>query len=109
MEGGKEKQEWTACPAPHGPYAYALRVVGDAMSAPHGPSYPPGCIIIVDPDQTPVPGDRILAALDGEPDAAFKILVRDGGKTFLKSLNPHYPPIFEEFRILGKVIGAWIE
>lgn len=101
--------EYLPCPASHGLKTYALRVEGDSMTAPYGKSYPRGCIIFVDPDQRGgvVNGDRVIAKLNGDNAVTFKVLVEDSGKKFLRALNPQYPPITGEFRILGKVIGKW--
>jgi SOS-response transcriptional repressor LexA len=79
------------------------------MTSPHGKSYPEGCIIFVDPDQRGgiVSGDRVIAKLNGADAVTFKVYIEDAGRRFLKPLNTQYPPIIEEFRILGKVIGKW--
>ncbi|MEJ2609118.1 MAG: S24 family peptidase [Candidatus Thiodiazotropha sp.] len=97
------------CPASHGIQTYALRVEGDAMTSPHGKSYPDGCIIFVDPDQRSgiVSGDRVIARLNADNAVTFKVYSEDAGRRFLKPLNSHYPAIIEEFSILGKVIGKW--
>jgi SOS-response transcriptional repressor LexA len=36
----------------------------------------------------------------------FKQFKMDGGRPYLKPLNPSHPNIFDEFKVLGKVIGA---
>ncbi|MCU7904468.1 MAG: XRE family transcriptional regulator [Candidatus Thiodiazotropha sp. (ex Epidulcina cf. delphinae)] len=97
------------CPAGHGTQTFALRVEGDSMTAPHGKSYPEGCIIFVDPDQRGgvVSGNRVIAELSSENAVTFKVYIEDAGKRFLKPLNAQYPPITEQFKILGKVIGKW--
>jgi SOS-response transcriptional repressor LexA len=97
------------CPTSHGIHTYALRVEGDSMTSPHGKSYPDGCIIFVDPDQRGgvVSGGRVIAKLNGDNAVTFKVYIEDAGRRFLKPLNTQYPPIIEEFRILGKVIGKW--
>lgn len=103
-----DADEWLPCPASHGRRSYALRVRGDSMTAVHGKSYPEGCIIFVDPDQkSPPNGARIIAKLSGSDEVTFKVLVMDAGRTWLKPLNPQHPPILEEFRVLGTVIGKW--
>jgi len=102
------------CPKPHGPRAYALRVIGQSMWNPGGrPSYDEGDLIFVDPDQSGgvVSGDRVIAILTAASErvVTFKQLVSEGGQHFLRPLNPQYPPITEHFEIVGKVIGAWRE
>ena len=78
------------------------------MTAPYGKSYPPKCVIFIDPEisESITPGDRVLARIsNGE--YVFKELSIDGGRRFLRSLNQQYPPIHDKFRIIGKVIGKW--
>ena len=54
------------------------------------PTFLRGGVLYVDPEPTAVSGDYVLARTDtGE--ITFKRLIRDGGRTFLRPLNPHYP------------------
>ena len=101
-----DADEWYYCNARHSEQTYALRVRGDSMTAPYGRSYPDGCIIFVDPEKRGdvALGDPIIAKISGVDAATFKALARDDGRAFLKPLNPQYPPLFDEFRPLGKVI-----
>ncbi len=103
-------EEMIACVPHHGAQTYALRIQGDSMTSPVGRSYPDGCIIYVDPDQRGCAstGDRIIAKVSGENMVTFKQLANDGTKPYLKPLNPQHQPIFEEFRVLGKVIGMYV-
>ena len=93
-----------------GDRVYALYVRGDSMTAPAGvtPSFPEGFIIHVDPDQSSGNGDCVIAKILGENAVTFKQLKIDD-KTYLKPLNPAHPLIFDEFRVLGKVVGASIK
>lgn len=102
-------EQFLPCPASHGLRSYALRVEGDSMTATHGKTYPDGCIIYVDPDQAGgvTNGDRVIAKFNGEAKVTFKVFVEEAGSRFLKPLNPQYPVITDEFRIIGKVIGKW--
>ena len=43
-----------------------------------------------DPEPTAVSGDYVLARTE-TGDLTFKRLIRDGGRIFLRPLNPHYP------------------
>lgn len=102
-----DAERWLESPVRHGENTYALRVRGDSMTAPYGRSYPEGCIIFVDPGKCPVHGSRIIAKLKGSDEVTFKVLKKEDGRTWLAPLNPQHPPIHDEFRILGTVIGTW--
>lgn len=80
------------------------------MTAQYGRSYPEGAIIFVDPDQTGgvANGDRVIAKISGENGVTFKCFIDDGGRKFLKPLNPQHPIITDEFKIIGKVIGMYV-
>lgn len=98
------------CLARHGPHAYALRVEGDSMTSPAGRSYPEGSIIFVDPDKRNARvGDRVIAKINGDNLVTFKQLAADGNRYYLKPLNPNHKPIFDEFRVIGVVIGMWMD
>lgn len=83
-------------------HTYALRVQGDSMS----PEFPPGMILIVEPDMDPEIGDYVIAKNDNE-EATFKKLVKDGGVMYLKPLNPAYPVFpLDGYQIIGVVRGV---
>lgn len=67
-------------------HTYALRVQGDSMEA----MFPDGCIIIVEPEDNPRPGQYVIVRQNGD-EATFKQLIQDGSTLFLKPLNPRYP------------------
>ncbi len=67
-------------------HTYALRVRGDSME----PKFPDGCVIIVEPDAPAEPGSYIIVRQNGD-EATFKQLMHDGGRRYLKPLNPRYP------------------
>ena len=101
-------QDWKACPVSHSGRTYALRVRGDSMTAPHGKSYPDGCLIFVDPERrVPEHGQPVIAKINGDAEVTFKLFMRDAGRVWLRALNPAYPPITDEFAVLGSVIGKW--
>jgi SOS-response transcriptional repressor LexA len=77
-----------------GKNSFALRIEGDSMTSQLGGlSFPEGCIILVDPNRAPKPGDYVVAHNDITKEATFKRLMYDGGMWFLKPLNPAYPTI----------------
>lgn len=71
-------------------HTYALRVHGDSMVSETGDSFPPGAILIVEPEMAPIPGDYVIA-LNTDNETTFKQLVKDGGDLYLKPLNSRYP------------------
>lgn len=102
--------ETITCPFSHSDMTYALRVVGDSMTSPPGArySYPDGTIIFVDQEQRGGVGhgDRVIAKIEGHDSVTFKQLIIEGDQKYLKPLNPDYKPIFDPFRVLGKVLGG---
>lgn len=68
------------------PHTYALIVDGDSME----PEFTDGDIIIVEPEEEPVPGKFVIIRQNGD-EATFKQLISDGGRWLLKPLNPRYP------------------
>ena len=69
-----------------GRHTFALRVKGDSME----PNFPEGAILIIEPDMDFQPGDFVIAK-NGDNEATFKQLVKDGADWYLKPLNPRYP------------------
>lgn len=83
-----------------------LKVLGDSMTAPIGDSIPDGHLILVDTGMEARPGHLVIAKLEAEDKATFKRLVQDGGRLFLKPLNPAYPliEINGNCRFIGVVV-----
>jgi SOS-response transcriptional repressor LexA len=70
-------------------------------------SFPDGTIIIVDPMRQCGAGDFVIAKDVSTQRATFKKLTTDGGRWFLKPLNPSYPTIeidHPSLRTVGRVI-----
>lgn len=88
--------------------AFWLEVKGDSMTSPAGQSITEGTLILVDTEAETAPGKLVIAKLPDSNEATFKKLVNDGGKLFLKPLNPGYPiePFDEHCRIVGVVVRA---
>ncbi|WP_016969329.1 LexA family protein [Pseudomonas tolaasii] len=88
--------------------AFWLTVKGDSMTAPAGQSITEGTLILVDTEAEVAPGKLVVAKLPDSNEATFKKLVSDGGKLFLKPLNPSYPieAVDENCRIVGVVVQA---
>ncbi|THF64466.1 S24 family peptidase [Pseudothauera rhizosphaerae] len=78
--------EWIDTSTPVRAHTFALRVEGDSME----PEFMAGTILVVEPDIAAQPGDYVIAK-NGDQEATFKQLVRDGADLYLKPLNPRYP------------------
>lgn len=106
-----DAEEWLPSIHGYGPHAYALRVDGDSMVNPNplGKTYPPGCVVFVDPDVALTNGARVIAKIPGSQEATFKVFVEDAGRRYLRPLNPAYPTIdmTEEMLICGVVVGKF--
>lgn len=105
-----EAEEWAeAYDTMPGENAFALRVTGDSMTnpIPGDRTFPEGTIIIVDPSRSADAGDYVIAKDVATQKATFKRLVSDGGRWFLKPLNPSYPTVEiddPDIRVIGKVV-----
>lgn len=102
--------DYICCPILIGNRGFAVRVTGDSMVAPgFSRSYTEGSIIFADPDVTSEIGDRVIAKVPRTGETTFKVLVEDGGRKFLKPLNPQYPMIdvTDDLYCFGKVIGSF--
>ncbi|WP_201168346.1 helix-turn-helix domain-containing protein [Halorhodospira halophila] len=106
-----EAEEWHWTHKNVDPRAFLLRVQGDSMTAPHGRSYPPGCLILVDPGASPDPGKRVVARHKETSEVTFKELAYDVGRYYLKPLNPRYDmiEIDGEWEVIGVVRQAIME
>ncbi len=101
-------EEYMPYPKRGSQHIVAARVKGDSMTAPYGKSYPNGSIIFINLEmRTPSSGQRVVAKLEHEEEATFKVYVEDAGRKWLKPLNPQHPPILDPFRIVGTVVGKW--
>jgi SOS-response transcriptional repressor LexA len=107
---GDSEHRVTALQSKPGKSAFALRVNGDSMTSPDPEakySFPDGTIIFVDPDRGVDPGAFVVAKDVQTQQATFKRLAYDGGRWYLKPLNPQYKTIEIDdpsLRIIGRVI-----
>ena len=103
-----ESEHWVGCPYDLSENSFALEVQDEVMTASNGRSYPLGVLIFVDPNKTPVNGDRIVAIDTENLSSVFREYVITGGIEHLKPLNDRYP--IKEFssstRIIGTVVGS---
>ena len=91
--------------------AFWLEVKGDSMTSPVGTSITEGMMILVDTEAEAISGKLVVAKLADSNEATFKKLVEDGGRRFLKPLNPAYPVEMctEGCRIVGVVVRAMVK
>lgn len=105
-----DAEDWLPRPANAGVRSFALKVQNDSMTSPYPGqrSYPEGTIIYVDPDREIINGCRVVARVNGE--YTFKTYVEDGGRKYLKPINPTYDKydITEDTHICGVIIGSYL-
>lgn len=107
-----EADEWVRPIASKpGKHAFALEVMGESMTSPFvGPgvlTFPEGTTIIVDPEQAADAGHFVVAKDVSTQKATFKKLMYDGGRWYLKPLNPDYKTVEIDdpaMRVIGRVI-----
>ncbi len=79
---------------------FALRVKGDSMI---DAGILDGDVAIIK-KQPLAENNEIVAALLDNNEVTLKRLVRKSSKYHLEAANQNYPPIFEEFKIIGKLM-----
>lgn len=86
--------------------AFWLRVEGDSMTAPAGLSVPEGTYVLFDTGREATNGNLVVAKLEDSNEATFKKFVSDGGRRYLKGLNPAWPliPINGNCKIIGVAV-----
>ena len=99
--------EWNpdllACPIRCSPDSFVLQVRGASME----PRFNEGDLIYVDPNMSPDHGRYVVVRLTDSNEATFKQLVIEGGKQYLKAINPDWPQriieVHEEAVICGVI------
>ncbi len=97
-----DAEEWVETTVNIRKHTFAVRVVGDSMEG----EFPAGTILVVEPDMNAEPGQFVVVR-NGDNEATFKQLVKDGSDFYLKPLNARYPikPLGDS-QILGVVREA---
>lgn len=92
-----DAEQWIEAPRVVSKSSYWLRVCGESMYDPGGKrSFKDGDLVLVDPYAHAENGSLVVVRLDDESEATFKQLIVEGGRKFLKALNPNWPNrIFE--------------
>lgn len=90
------------CPVPCSQRTYVLRVKGASME----PKFGNGDLIFVDPEIAPESGKYVVVRLAGSDEADFKQLIIEGGRHYLKALNPDWPDRITEMEAATQVCGV---
>jgi SOS-response transcriptional repressor LexA len=92
-----DAEQWIEAPVKVSKSSYWLRVCGESMYDPMGKrSFKDGDLVLVEPHAYAENGSLVVVRLDDESEATFKQLIIEGGRKFLKALNPNWPNrIFE--------------
>lgn len=116
LTGYYEKQKplnQMMCPVKHSPETFGILVEGypsgvSAMHPTYGQAYPVGSIVFIDPElkDTVTSGTAVVANIPARKTLAFRMYYSEGGADILIALNPQFPPITDEFEIIGPVISA---
>lgn len=90
------------CPVPCSQGTFILRVKGASME----PRFYNGDLIFVDPEVVAESGKHIVVKLEDTDEAAFKQLIIEGGRKYLKALNPDWPERITEMSETAIVCGV---
>ena len=82
-----DAEDWLPCPVRCGKGTFVLRVKGQSME----PRVHDGAYIFVDPDVAADNGKFVVVQLEDTQEATFKQLIVEGGRMYLKALNPDWP------------------
>lgn len=100
--------QWIYSPRAASNKSYALMVHGHSMIG-QDISFPPGYLIIVDPEKPPTDNCYVIVTINGKP--SFRHYTVEGGQCYLRLLNTNYPnPTIEanaNNQVLGVVCGTY--
>lgn len=93
-----------------GPNGYWLHVKGRSMTCSGYPTFPEGCLILVQPEGFELVSGRFYIAQHRDGEATFKQYVYDAGHEYLVPLNPDFETVRmdEHWEIIGRVVDAKI-
>lgn len=94
--------ELLPCPVRCSKDSYVLRVHGISME----PKFHDGDLIFVDPHVDPVSGRYVVVMLEDTAEATFKQLFEEGGRQYLKALNPEWPKRIIEVNKNARICGV---
>ena len=95
-------QEFLTCPVPCSKDSFILRVRGESME----PKFHDGDLIFVDPHADAVSGKYVVVMIEGTSEATFKQLIVEGGRQYLKALNPNWPNRIIELDQTARICGV---
>ncbi|MEO5367370.1 MAG: helix-turn-helix domain-containing protein [Magnetococcus sp. WYHC-3] len=101
-------QEWVALTRRFTTRTFALRVTDDSMAE----EFSQGDLVIIDPTREPEHNEYVVVSSLVGKMTSFKQLVMDGGRYFLKPLNPRYPITeidMSQTHICGVVVAKYKE
>ncbi len=90
------------CPVPCSQGTFILRVKGASMET----RFYNGDLIFVDPDVVAESGKYVVVKLEDADEATFKQLIIEGGRKYLKALNPDWPDRIIEIDEKAKICGV---
>lgn len=88
--------------------AFWLKVAGDAMASTGNPSFPEGCLILVEPRSQLISGKYYAFSINRSGDYTFKQYIEDAGHKYLRPLNNNYRTIElkDEHFLIGRIIDV---
>jgi len=100
----RQAEDLLPCPVRCSQRTFILCVKGASME----PKFHNGDLVFVDPDATADSGNYVIVQLEDADEATFRQLIIEGGRSYLKALNPDWPDriieIDENARICGVVV-----
>jgi SOS-response transcriptional repressor LexA len=99
---GQRYEGLLPCPVHCSQGTYVLRVKGASME----PKFANGDLIFVDPEIAAESGRYVVVRLPGSNEADFKQLIIEGGRQYLKALNPDWPERITELQPSAVIYGV---
>ena len=98
----RNAEEILPCPIRCSQGTFILRVKGASME----PRFYNGDLIFVDPEVAAESGKYVIVKLEDSDEATFKQLIVEGGRKYLKALNPDWPERIVELNGSAVICGA---
>ena len=100
----RQAEDLLPCPVRCGQRTFILCVKGASME----PKFHNGDLVFVDPDAMADSGNYVIVELENADEPTLRQLIIEGGRTYVKALNPDWPDriieITENARICGVVV-----